>query len=128
MYTSLDWLNELVSVKADIKDAVWANDLSAWINANTGEKISTVTGTLKDWVQSIVQDFVDKAVEEGLGLEELTQLASEHLAGQYTGYEIWKVRQIVSQEVLSSFSVAQELGAKASEVPFIKIFPIFLFS
>lgn len=120
-YWAKSTYNDLISSKAVINDAVWSDSLNAWINTNTGEKIKSVTGTLKTWVQSVVEDYVNKAVDEGLGLEKLTQEASEYLAGQYTGYEVWKVRQIVSQEVLSSFSVAQELGAKASGVKFKKI-------
>mgnify|MGYP005995382267 CR=1 FL=1 len=113
--------NEVMGTKEDIRDAIWSSQLNSYVNSQTGELIKSVEGTLKAWVQSTVQSFVDRAIESGEGLEKLTQEASKYLANQYTGYEVWKVRQIVSQEVLSAFSYAQELGAKSAGVPFKKI-------
>jgi len=113
--------NDVLGLKQDIADAVWSSQLNSFVNSQTGELIVSVEGTLKAWVQSTVQTFVDRAIAEGVGLETLTQDASKYLVNQYTGYETWKVRQIVSQEVLSAFSVAQELGAESAGVPFKKI-------
>jgi len=63
---------------------------------------------------------VNIAIEEGLGLEELTQRAKGILKASYTGYETWKVRQIVSQEVLSAYSVSNKIGADASGLEYTK--------
>ena len=112
--------NNLLGLKADINDAIWNQELQQWVNANTGKLIVSVEGTLKKWVQKTVQDYVNIAIEEGLGLEELTQRAKGILKASYTGYETWKIRQIVSQEVLSAYSVSNKIGADASGLDYTK--------
>ena len=112
--------NNLLGLKADIRDAVWNQELQQWVSANTGELIVSVEGTLKKWVQKTVQDYVNIAIEEGLGLEELTQRAKGILKASYTGYETHKIRQIVSQEVLSAYSVSNKIGADASGLEYTK--------
>lgn len=112
--------NDLLGLKADINDAVWNMELQQWVSANTGELIKSVEGTLKAWVKKTVQDYVEIAIEEGIGLEELTQRAKEILSNAYTGYETWKVRQIVSQEVLTAYSVSNKIGADASGLDYTK--------
>jgi len=112
--------NDLLGLKADIRDAVWSVQLNQWVASNTGKLIVSVEGTLKKWVRIQVQNYVDIALEEGLGLEELTQQAKKVLANSYTGYETWKVRQIVSQEVLSAYSVSNKIGADASGLEYTK--------
>ncbi len=47
------------------------------VSSNTGELIVSVSGTLKTWVKNTVKKYVDKAVEEGTGLEKLTQNAKK---------------------------------------------------
>lgn len=106
--------NNLLGQKADIRDAVWNIQLQQWVDTNTGELIKSVQGTMKKWVQAVVQKYVDEAMSEGIGLEKLTQEASQYLKGAYTGYEEWKVRQIISQEVLSAYSVSNEIGATST--------------
>jgi len=120
-YWARNTYNTVIGAKADINDAIWKRDLDKYIDKNTGKLIKSVEGSLKERVRSTVQIYVDEAVSEGTGLETLTQKAAEHLGEKYTGYKTWKVRQIVSQEVLSSFSVAQDIGAKSAGVPFITI-------
>lgn len=112
--------NDLLGLKADIRDAVWNIELQQWVSANTGELIVSVQGTLKKWVQKTIQDYVEIALEEGIGLEQLTQRAKGILKASYTGYETWKVRQIVSQEVLSAYSVSNKIGADASGLDYTK--------
>lgn len=112
--------NSLLNQKADIRDAVWNIQLQQWVDANTGALIKSVTGTLKKWVQKTVQDYVNIAIEEGLGLEELTQQAKLVLSNSYTGYETYKVRQIVSQEVLSAYSVSNKIGADSTGIEYTK--------
>ena len=112
--------NSLLGLKADVRDAVWNIELQQWVSLNTGELIKSVQGTLKKWVQKVVQDYVNVAIEEGLGLEQLTQEAKKVLANAYTGYETWKVRQIVSQEVLSAYSVSNKIGADSTGLEYTK--------
>ena len=112
--------NNLLGLKADLNDAIWNVELQQWVSANTGELIVSVQGTLKKWVAKTVQDYVTIGIEEGLGLEELTQRAKVILKNSYTGYETYKVRQIVSQEVLSAYSVSNKIGADASGLEYTK--------
>lgn len=112
--------NDLLGLKADIRDAVWSIELQQWVSANTGELIVSVQGTLKKWVAKTVQDYVNIALEEGIGLEQLTQRAKGILKASYTGYETHKIRQIVSQEVLSAYSVSNKIGADASGLDYTK--------
>lgn len=112
--------NDLLGLKADIRDAVWNIELQQWVSANTGKLIVSVEGTLKEWVRKTVADYVEIGIEEGLGLEALTQRAKGILKASYTGYETWKVRQIVSQEVLSAYSVSNKIGADASGLEYTK--------
>lgn len=112
--------NDLLGLKADLNDAIWNADLKKWVSKNTGKLIKSVEGTLKKWVQKTVQDYVEIAVEEGLGLEAITQRAKVILKNSYTAYETWKVRQIVSQEVLTAYSVSNKMGADASGLEYTK--------
>jgi len=112
--------NSLLGLKADIRDAVWNIQLQQWVSANTGELIVSVEGTLKKWVQKTIQDYVNIAIEEGVGLEALTQRAKVILKNSYTGYETWKVRQIVSQEVLAAYSVSNKIGADSTGLEYTK--------
>lgn len=106
--------NELLGLKQDIQDAVWQLQLEQWVASNVGYRIVSVQGTLKKWVAETVQMFVNQALEEGIPIERLTQEARKYLENQYTGYSHWKTRQIVSNEVLTSYSVSNEIGAKST--------------
>ena len=112
--------NDLLGIKADLNDAIWNADLKKWVSKNTGKLIKTVEGTLKKWVAKTVQDYVEIAIEEGLGIEAITQRAKVILKNSYTAYETWKVRQIVSQEVLTAYSVSNKMGADASGLEYTK--------
>jgi hypothetical protein len=112
--------NSLLGLKQDVRDAVWNIQLQQWIDANTGKLIVSVQGTLKKWVRKVVQDYVEIAMEEGIGLEALTQEAKKVLSNAYTGYAEWKTRQIVSQEVLSAYSVSNKIGADSTGLEYVK--------
>jgi hypothetical protein len=112
--------NNLLGLKQDVYDAVWQMDLQNWVDANTGKLIKSVQGTLKAWVRKTVQDYVEIAIEEGVGLEQLTQRAKEVLSNSFTGYQEYKVRQIVSQEVLSAYSVSNKIGADSTQLEYNK--------
>lgn len=119
-YHAKNIVNELVSKKATQDTTVIAKALQEWIKLNTGDLIVSVQGTTKEFVRKIVTRYVESAVADGLGLEALTQGARQILETSFVGYDTWKVRQIVSQEVLSAYSVGNELGAQSTGLKFTK--------
>lgn len=112
--------NELLGLKQDIQDAVWQLQLEQWVASNVGDRIVSVQGTLKKWVAETVQMFVNQALEEGIPIERLTQEARKYLENKYTGYREWSTRRIVSNEVLTSYSVSNKIGADASGLNYTK--------
>lgn len=104
----------------DLYQGIWSNKLQNYVDVELGERIVTVQGTLKKWVQATVTQFVDEALTEGTGIEKLTQNARKYLQNQYTGYQEWKVRQIVSNEVLQAYSVSNQIGADSSGIEYTK--------
>jgi len=112
--------NSLLGLKQDIRDAVWEQQLKLWVEANTGERIISVQGTLKEWVQNTVQRYVDIALENGTGIELITQRVKDFLNFEFVGYQEWKVRQIVANEVLTAYSVSNKIGADSTGLDYTK--------
>ena len=104
----------------DIYQGIWNYQLQNYVDNELGERIVSVQGTLKKWVQATVTQFVDEAILDGTSIEKLIQEARKYLQNQYTGYQEWKVRQIVSNEVLQAYSVSNKIGADSSGIPYTK--------
>ena len=103
-----------------LTDAIWQSNIDMWVRANTGAKIVSVEGTLKNWVRARMRDYVRIAIQEGTPIETLVQNGRRFLENAYTGYGPAKIRQIVAHEVLSAASVTQEIGAESAGLPFTR--------
>jgi len=96
----------------DLKDYdydVWLSQMTGYVRANTGFKISKVISTTYKDIERIAKNAVELGIEEGWGMD---KIAREIVKKQGT-IDKWKAQRIARTEVVAASSEGVKLGGES---------------
>ena len=102
--------------KASIEKQSWYKKVIAYIDAEVGEKVTTISETFKDDFLRIIKFETTAAQAESLGINAI----AKNVNAKMTELLGWQSLRIAQTEVLSAASVAQNESVKSVGVPYQK--------
>ena len=102
--------------KASIEKQSWYKKVIAYIDAEVGEKVNTISETFKDDFLRIIKFETTAAQAESLGIN----VIAKNVNAKMTELLGWQSLRIAQTEVLSAASVAQNESVKSVGVPYQK--------
>ena len=102
--------------KASIEKQSWYKKVIAYIDAEVGEKVTTISETFKDDFLRIIKFETTAAQAESLGINAI----AKNINAKMTELLGWQSLRIAQTEVLSAASVAQNESVKSVGVPYQK--------
>ena len=93
---------------------IWESAVLSYARERAGEQITSVTGTLRKTLVSILRRELEE--NDGMGVEGLTQ----RIFRSYRKQQEWEVRRIVQTEALISAGRAGDIASRSLEIPFVK--------
>ena len=102
--------------KASIEKQSWYKKVAAYIDAEVGEKVKTISETFKDDFLRIIKFETTAAQAESLGIN----VIAKNINAKMTELLGWQSLRIAQTEVLSAASVAQNESVKSVGVPYQK--------
>ena len=102
--------------KASIEKQSWYKKVIAYIDAEVGEKVKTISETFKDDFLRIIKFETTAAQAESLGINAI----ANKIGAKMTELLGWQALRIAQTEVLSAASVAQNESVKSVGVPYQK--------
>ena len=102
--------------KASIEKQSWYKKVIAYIDAEVGEKVKTISETFKDDFLRIIKFETTAAQAESLGIN----VIAKNVNAKMTELLGWQSLRIAQTEVLSAASVAQNESVKSVGVPYQK--------
>ena len=102
--------------KASIEKQSWYKKVIAYIDAEVGEKVTTISDTFKDDFLRTIKLETVAAQAESLGIN----VISKNINAKMTELLGWQSLRIAQTEVLSAASVAQNESVKSVGVPYQK--------
>lgn len=98
----------------------WEDVLNGWLNNKLGSKVTSISGTFKEWVMSEITEGLNKYQ----GVEKIVQSISKDVLSKYGEIADWQVRRIVQTETLTAMNVSSEESVKSLKVPYTKTWVI----
>lgn len=102
--------------KASIEKQSWYKKVIAYIDAEVGEKVTTISDTFKDDFLRTIKFETTAAQAESLGIN----VIAKNINAKMTELLGWQSLRIAQTEVLSAASVAQNESVKSVGVPYQK--------
>jgi len=102
--------------KASIEKQSWYKKVIAYIDAEVGEKVTTISETFKDDFLRIIKFETTAAQAESLGIN----VIAKNVNAKMTELLGWQALRIAQTEVLSAASVSQNESVKSVGVPYQK--------
>ena len=102
--------------KASIEKQSWYKKVIAYIDAEVGEKVTTISETFKDDFLRTIKFETTAAQAESLGINAI----AKKISAKMTELLDWQALRISQTEVLSAASVAQNESVKSVGVPYQK--------
>ena len=102
--------------KASIEKQSWYKKVIAYIDAEVGEKVTTISETFKDDFLRVIKFETTAAQAESLGINAI----AKNVNAKMTELLGWQSLRIAQTEVLSAASVAQNESVKSVGVPYQK--------
>ena len=102
--------------KASIEKQSWYKKVIAYIDAEVGEKVTTISETFKDDFLRTIKFETTAAQAESLGIN----VIAKNVNAKMTELLGWQALRIAQTEVLSAASVAQNESVKSVGVPYQK--------
>ena len=102
--------------KASIEKQSWYKKVIAYIDAEVGEKVTTISETFKDDFLRTIKFETTAAQAESLGINAI----AKNINAKMTELLGWQSLRIAQTEVLSAASVAQNESVKSVGVPYQK--------
>ena len=102
--------------KASIEKQSWYKKVIAYIDAEVGEKVTTISETFKDDFLRTIKFETTAAQAESLGIN----VIAKNINAKMTELLGWQSLRIAQTEVLSAASVAQNESVKSVGVPYQK--------
>ena len=102
--------------KASIEKQSWYKKVIAYIDAEVGEKVTTISETFKDDFLRTIKFETTAAQAESLGIN----VIAKNVNAKMTELLGWQSLRIAQTEVLSAASVAQNESVKSVGVPYQK--------
>ena len=102
--------------KASIEKQSWYKKVAAYIDAEVGEKVKTISETFKDDFLRVIKFETTAAQAESLGIN----VIAKNVNAKMTELLGWQSLRIAQTEVLSAASVAQNESVKSVGAPYQK--------
>lgn len=99
--------------------AMWEQQLETWVYQNSGQKIVSMSGTLKKEMISWVNDAL--VAGSDMGIEERTRLIYGDVLEQWDNVKLWQVRRIIQTESLNSAALGQDLAMRSLGIDYVKV-------
>ena len=100
--------------KAAFEDGIWESELARYAEQQAGEKITLVSGTLKESLVGITRKVLEEA--DGAGIEKIAR----QIFSNYQGIELWQARRIAQTETMIGLADAGNIAAQTLDLRFSK--------
>lgn len=100
--------------KAAFEDGIWESELARYAEQQAGEKITLVSGTLKESLVGITRKVLEEA--DGAGIEKIAR----QIFADYQGIELWQARRIAQTETMIGLADAGNIAAQTLDIRFSK--------
>ena len=100
--------------KAAFEDGIWESELTRYAEQQAGEKITLVSGTLKESLVGITRKVLEEA--DGAGIEKIAR----QIFSNYQGIELWQARRIAQTETMIGLADAGNIAAQTLDLRFSK--------
>lgn len=105
---------DLNKSKAAFEDGIWESELARYAEQQAGEKITLVSGTLKEQLVGITRKVLEEA--DGAGIEKIAR----QIFSNYQGIELWQARRIAQTETMIGLADAGNIAAQTLDIRFSK--------
>ena len=105
---------DLNKSKAAFEDGIWESELARYAEQQAGEKITLVSGTLKESLVGITRKVLEEA--DGAGIEKIAR----QIFSNYQGIELWQARRIAQTETMIGLADAGNIAAQTLDLRFSK--------
>ena len=105
---------DLNKSKAAFEDGIWESELARYAEQQAGEKITLVSGTLKESLVGITRKVLEEA--DGAGIEKIAR----QIFTNYQGIELWQARRIAQTETMIGLADAGNIAAQTLDIRFSK--------
>ena len=105
---------DLNKSKAAFEDGIWESELARYAEQQAGEKITLVSGTLKESLVGITRKVLEEA--DGAGIEKIAR----QIFADYQGIELWQARRIAQTETMIGLADAGNIAAQTLDIRFSK--------
>lgn len=102
----------------------WLKLLNDYAKEYSGLQIVTLTATLKSKLLDSLDKIIANAVEQGIGIEKITDDIIKEVKGAYTAESRWMARRIAHTETMKCSSKAQIISVDSLNVRYWKIWQI----
>ena len=121
---ALIWRNKLLPPKKDGVDdiyrTVFERNLREYGRVKAGKRITNITGTTRDRIESVVQDATSQAIEDGLGITDTKTLILESIRSDYMEFTEARAQLIAQTEIITASNQAAMEGARSTGMEFRK--------
>ena len=105
---------DLNKSKAAFEDGIWESELARYAEQQAGEKITLVSGTLKESIVGITRKVLEES--DGAGIEKIAR----QIFSNYQGIELWQARRIAQTETMIGLADAGNIAAQTLDLRFSK--------
>ena len=105
---------DLNKSKAAFEDGIWESELARYAEQQAGEKITLVSGTLKESLVGITRKVLEES--DGAGIEKIAR----QIFSNYQGIELWQARRIAQTETMIGLADAGNIAAQTLDLRFSK--------
>jgi uncharacterized protein with gpF-like domain len=90
----------------------WLETIDRFVKTRLGKRITWITETTKDFIFGTTQRIVNDAIQEGLGVDKIT----EQIAKEFSISEKYRAERIARTEVVSASNQGSFMGAESLDV------------
>jgi hypothetical protein len=102
------------------EENIWADEMKTWCEIHCGERITSITQYQKKISKSLVQNIVDRGLEEGLTNQQMVEQLTKRLPREYSRKTMWMARRIVDTETLTASNLGVQKAAEDTGLNLVK--------
>ena len=120
---ALSWRKKLLPTKDAVDDIyknIFMRNLQNYAVTKAGKRITDITGTTQDRIESVVSDAMASAVDQGLGIAETRNLILSAMREDYDAFTGARANLIAQTEMITASNQATMEGAKSTGMGYRK--------
>lgn len=118
---SIGYEFETKGIEEDMYRDIWAEQMLNYARINAGERIVSITGSVKKFMQKTLKDLIRQTTEEGIGVDRIANEIYNRMKVKLSEYAHYGAKRIAMTEVLGASNKGSLESARSTGYPMLKI-------